>query len=214
MIQGEVIRDENITVENTIKQVLYCIGFRVSSSQQELTEYAFVLFKDVIMLTEKYISTTASNFSSRTQVNGRMNFGTRRMKYIKAFTHWVQDFYHISGLPSIVGLSGVTFKSQLDRASTRSNIRKSMENQTKSSADAASPRLLENEKQWKHWEETFVNYAISYIGANDVTISDVIRENEDPYINGEHPGLINKTVACAPLELGYFLWLTGCLFLI
>ena len=68
-----------------------------------------------------------SNFSSRTQANGRMNFGTRRIKYIKAFTHWVQDFYRISGLPSIVGLSEVAFKPQLDRASTRSDIRKSME---------------------------------------------------------------------------------------
>ena len=35
-IQGEVVRDEKITVENTMKQVLYWIGFRVASSQQAL----------------------------------------------------------------------------------------------------------------------------------------------------------------------------------
>ena len=80
-----------------------------------------------------------------------MNFGTRRIKYIKAFTHWVQDLYRISGLPSIVGLSEVTFKPQLDRASARADIMKSMANQTKSSADVASPGPLENEIQWKHW---------------------------------------------------------------
>ena len=31
-IQGEVVRNENITVENTMKQVLYWIYFRVASS--------------------------------------------------------------------------------------------------------------------------------------------------------------------------------------
>ena len=51
LIQGEVVRNENITVENTMKQVLYWIGFRVSSSQQALIEYAFSSFNDVRMLT-------------------------------------------------------------------------------------------------------------------------------------------------------------------
>ena len=67
----------------------------------------------------------ALNFSIRNQANGRMNFDTRRIKYIKAFTHWVHDFYLLSCLPSIVGLSEVTFKPQLDRAYTRADIRKS-----------------------------------------------------------------------------------------
>ena len=120
------------------------------------------------MLTEKYISTMASNFSSRTQANGRMNFGTRRIKYIKAFTHWVQDFYRISDLPSIVRLSEVTFKPQLDRAYTRADISKSMADPTKSSANSAFPGPLENEKRWKNWEEKFVNYTRSHIRAKGV----------------------------------------------
>ena len=52
LIQGEVVRNENITVENTIKQVLYWIGFLVSSSQQAFIEDTFGLFNDVRMLTE------------------------------------------------------------------------------------------------------------------------------------------------------------------
>ena len=87
LIQGEFVRDENITVENTTKQVLYCIGFRVESSKQALIEDAFVFFNNVIMTTEKDISTMASNFSICTKANGRMNFGIRRIKDIKAFTH-------------------------------------------------------------------------------------------------------------------------------
>ena len=137
LIQGEVVKNKNITVYNTMNRVLYWIGFQVASSQQALIEDAFGLLKDVRMLTEKDISTMASNFSSRTQANGRINFGTRRIKCIKEFTYWVQYLYRISGLPSIVGLSEVTFKHKLDRASTRADIRKSMANQTKSSADAA-----------------------------------------------------------------------------
>ena len=124
LIQREVVRDENITVENTMKQVLYWIGFQVASSQQALIEDAFSLFNDVVMLAENYISTMASNLGSRTQANGRINFGTRRIKYIKAFTHCVQYFYRISGLLSIVSLSEVTFKPQLYGASMRGDIRK------------------------------------------------------------------------------------------
>ena len=146
----------------------------------------------------------ASNFSSSTQDNRIMNFGTRRIKYIKAFTHLVQDFHRISGLPSIFGLYEVTFKPQLNRASMRDDIRKSTENQTNILADAASPGPLENEKQWKHWEEKFVNYSRSHIRANGVPLSYVIHENEDPDINGEHPEFINKTVVCAPLEGEYY----------
>ena len=115
-----------------------------------------------------------------------MNFLTRRIKNIKSFTHWVHDLYCISGLPSIVGLSEVTSKPQMDRASTRADIMKSTENQTKSSADAALPGPLENEKKWKHGEEKFVNYARSHIRENGVPLSYAIRENEEPYINGKH----------------------------
>ena len=73
-----------------------------------------------------------------------MNFDTKRIKYIKAFIHWVQDLYCVLGLPSIVVLSEVTLKPQLDRASARSSINKSIENQTNPSEDAASPGPLDN----------------------------------------------------------------------
>ena len=80
LIKGEVLIDKNITVENKMKQMLHWIGFRVASSQQALIEDTFGLFNDVRMLTEKGKITMASNFSSRVQANGRMNFGTRQIK--------------------------------------------------------------------------------------------------------------------------------------
>ena len=79
-----------------------------------------------------------------------------------------------------------------------------MENQTKTSAYAASLGQLDNEKEWKHWEEKFAKYAISHIKENGVPLSHVSRENEEPDINGEHLDFINKTVDCAPLEGEYY----------
>ena len=42
-----------------------------------------------------------------------------------------------------------------------------------------------------------------HIGANGVPLSYMIRENEEPDINSEHPDFINKRVACAQLEGRY-----------
>ena len=204
LIHKYVVAEENITVDNTKRQVLYWISSQVSASQQALIEDIFGFFNDVRVLTEKDMRTMASNFSFRTQTNGRMNCFTRRIKYIKAFSHWVQDFYRVSGLPSIVGLYEVKSKPYLDKALTRAGIKKSMANQTKTSANAASPQALENEKQWKYWEETFVKYSRSHIGANFVPLAYMICENEEPDINGEHPEFINKKVDCAPLEEDYW----------
>ena len=109
-------------------------------------------------------------FQYHTHINGRMSFGTRRIKYIKAFTQWVQDFYRVSGLPSIVGLYEVTLKHQLDRASARADIRKWMANQTMTLADVAFLELLENEKQWKCCEENVQLCQISHQGKRRIII--------------------------------------------
>ena len=79
-----------------------------------------------------------------------------------------------------------------------------MANQTKTSVDTASPGPLDNEKKWKNWENKFVNYARSHIKESGVPLSYVICENEDPYINSEHPNFINKTVACEISEGGCY----------
>ena len=80
-----------------------------------------------------------------------------------------------------------------------------MADQTKTSADAASPGPLENEKQWKYWEEKFANYARSHIGASGVPLSYIIRENDQPDNTGNHPDFVTETVACAPLTGEYYM---------
>ena len=83
LIQEEVVRNENITVEKTMKKVLNWIGFWLASQQQALIEDAFGSLNDVIMLTEKDMRNMASNFTSRTQNNGRIKFGTMWIKEMK-----------------------------------------------------------------------------------------------------------------------------------
>ena len=80
-----------------------------------------------------------------------------------------------------------------------------MADHTKTSADAASLGPLENEKQWKHWEENFANYARSHIGASGVPLSYVICENDQPDTIRNHPDFVTKTVACAPLTGEYYM---------
>jgi len=64
-----------------------------------------------------------------------MFLGTRRIKCLKAFAHWVRDFYRASSIPSLVGLSEETFKRQMDRAAAREIIRRNMIRKTKTSAE-------------------------------------------------------------------------------
>ena len=90
---GKSVIDVNTTVEDAINQVLYWIGFRTEDARNALVDDAFGSYDDVKVLTEKYISTMATNFSDRTGATGRIYFCTRRIKYLKSFTHWIRDFY-------------------------------------------------------------------------------------------------------------------------
>jgi len=101
-------------------------------------------------MSDEDVNSMATSFAKRTALNGRMFLGTRRIKYLKAFAHWVRAFYRTSSIPSIVGLSEETFKRQMDGAAARDIIRRNMLRQTKTSVETASPGPLQKETQWKH----------------------------------------------------------------
>ena len=189
----------DISEQNSLLQILHWIGFRIPAQRASVYNDAFSSWDDIRLLTEKDINNMATSYAGRTATNGRITFGTSRTKRVKQMIHWVQDFYRVSEEPTIVGLDEPTFKSQLNTALNRATIRQSLKDQTSSSADAASPGPLEKEKQWKEWEEKFVNYCSAHIGAAGVPLSYVIRENEEPDNTTEHPDFVSKTIACAPL---------------
>jgi hypothetical protein len=203
-VLGNVEVPDDIDNENTILQILHWIGFRTEALREAIVDDSFETFEDLKLLTEKDITSMASGFAGRTVQDGRINFGLRRTKLTKALIHWTQDFYRVSETPTIIGLNEITFKGQLDRALARAEIRKVLTSQTSTSAGAASPGPLESEKMWKQWEEKFINYTRSHIGANGIPLSYVIRENDDPNPNGEYPDFILKTIGCAPLDGEYY----------
>jgi hypothetical protein len=101
-------------------------------------------------------------------------------------------------------LNEYTFKEQLERALARAEIRKTFDSKSSTASKAADPGPLKTEKQWKEWEEKFIHYARCHLGANGIQLSYIIRENNDPDIDGYHPDFVSKTIACAPIKGEYY----------
>ena len=203
LIANDIVED-GITEEDSLRQILHWVGFLTDNQKESLVADAFGSFEDLKVLNEKDITAMSSDFSSRTVVNGKLLFGTTRTKRVKALIHWVQDFYRVSKVPSIVGLSQVLFRGELERALARNEIRKALRELTKTASDAASPGPLQKEKQWKEWEEKFVNYLRLHLGVNGVNLAYVIRENKDPDHGENFADFIAESIACAPLKGPFF----------
>ena len=201
-VDGDVNALPNLSEENTIAQILFWIGFTVRNQRNNIITDSFGAYGDIKMLNEKDISSMSVDWASRTQQNGRIHFGIRRTKLLKALVHWVQDFYRISSIPSIEHMNKDKFLSELHRAIHRAEIRHNMKDA--STNDESSPGMLENERQWKQWEEKFVNHLRCQIGSNGVPLSYVIRENDEPNNDGDFPDFITQTIECAPLDGEYF----------
>ena len=152
------------------------------------------------MLTDKDIDNMSTSVLSRTAANGHIIIGTVQTKYLKEILHWVRDKYRISKVPSIAGIDGYQFKSELQRALTRENIRKNLIDQTSSVSDAASPGPLEKRSQWKNWEEKFENYCKAHIGTAGIPLSYVIRKNNDPLYIDVYLDFITHIISNTPFS--------------
>ena len=200
-----VVNSPLLTEEETINQILHWIGFDIATYRTVLINESIGNLDDVLSLNQKDVIAINTDWSGRTVANGRFNIGSRRLKLLQAFVHWVQDFYRVSGVVSIVGLNQNTFKSCLRRALARADIRKSLKDSSSSASNAASPGPLDSERKWKHWEEKFINYTRAHLGSNGIPLAYVIRENEAPNINEKFPDFITETIECAPLSGEFYL---------
>jgi hypothetical protein len=207
LVLGDTIIEENNANNetSTIRQILHWIGFRIENHRENLRGESLGSMDDMLSLTEKDVTSISSDWANRTVALGRFYIGTKRLKSLQSLIHWIQDFRRVSGTPSIVGLNEYTFKAQLARALDRSVIRKSLKDQTATTSSEASPGPLDNERKWKQWEEKFVNYTRSHIGANGIPLSYVIRENDEPAIDNEYTDFVSKTIYCAPLEGEFYI---------
>jgi hypothetical protein len=204
-VTGQQIAQHPLSDEQMILQCLYWIGFRTDAQRDNITNESFSNFDDIRIMSTSDVNDMASDWASRTVANGRMHFGARRSKLLKAFIHWTHDFYRVSTTPTIENLNEDSFKNELRIALTRATTRKTLSEQTKTTAEAASPGPLESERTWKQWEEKFTNYTRSHIGTHGIPLSYVIREEDNPDDANEYSDFITKTIACAPLSGEFYI---------
>ena len=151
-VKGDVKVNAPITVDDSIKNVLWWIGFTREKQRDRIYYDSIDSFSGIKMLTEKDISYLSTDFSGRTQDNGKIYFRMRRTKRMKVLLRWVQYVYRISGYPTIVDMNEVVFIEHLDITLYRAEMRKKLIDQYKTKAKEASPGPLEPENKWKDWE--------------------------------------------------------------
>ena len=118
-VKGDVTVTAPITLEDSIKQILRWIGFTTEEQRKRVYDDSIDSFSNIIMFTEKCISDLSTDFSGMTQANGMIHFGMRRTKRTKERIHWVQDFYRISGDPTIVDMNEVMFIEKVGHRSVQ-----------------------------------------------------------------------------------------------
>jgi len=183
-----------------IGQILTWIGFTDATQRLSIIDDAFNCYMDMLALKEKEMFELSDSFSRRTATTGRIVFGIRRTKKLKSLLHWVQDFYRVSSIPSIEGLTEITFTEALTRARQRADVRELMLQQSEHRQKVASPGPLVSENKWTDWEPKFANYLSTILGINGIPLSYVIRENDGPDITGPHANFSEECVARAPLS--------------
>ena len=203
LVLGNIDIAPGIADDESLVQILHWIGFRTAPQRAALVADCFDSFDNLKMLSEKDVHQMATEFSWRTATR-RMIFGTNRTKFLKAIVHWVQDFYRVSETPTIVGLNEMSFKNELKRSLSRISIRKTLADSASITSKAADPGPLKSEKQWKEWEEKFINYLRCQVGSDGVPLNYIIRSNDAPDTTTAHPDFVSKTIACAPLQGEYY----------
>ena len=78
-----------INEDNSIAQSAHWMGFTIDAQRNSIIQDAFADFTDARLLSSKDIDGMATAFAARSQTTGKIIFGTRRTKLLKAFSHWV-----------------------------------------------------------------------------------------------------------------------------
>lgn len=177
------------------------IGFEQEATRQLLLEEGFESFADVLAMKEKDVRDLADSYGRRTVADGRSIFGLRRTRYLIGLIHWAQDYQRIGEEPSIVGIQdAIQFRSALDEAYERADVRKVEKEQSDTVSKAADPGKFKDERKWPEWEPAFVNYLSTILGVNGIPLCYVIREIAEPDRSADFASFNERAIACAPLN--------------
>ena len=194
-----------VTEEFQIKQSLHWIGFGTDSMKDNMYDNLIRSLSDLFTMNFDNIDTMAKDYVNQTLIIGKINFGIRCIKKLKALLHCAQDFRCISERPSVDGMMGDNFLMQPDRTLERTKVRKQYCDKPDKKAKEASPGPLKLEQEWIDWEETFANYCLGLVGVNGVPLSYFIRKNDNPPTDGrQYASFVDETVYCAPLLGSYY----------
>ena len=145
-VTGDTEDPEVITEELQIKQSLHWIGFGTDSMKDKLYNDWTSSFSNLFTMNFDDIDTMAKDYVNWTLILGKLNFGIRRIKKLKALLHWAQNFCHISEQSSVEGMTGSDFFMQLNWALERTKVRKQYRDDSDNKAKEASPGPLKSER--------------------------------------------------------------------
>ena len=165
-----------------LNKALVSIGFGDLDNRDTICEEAgFLSFEDFVGLTEKDICDMAEEFSKCTVAQGKISFGLCRIKLLLGVMHWVQDQDRCYRMVFIDGVQDAEeFRGILDVAIQRAALQKVEDNQVETISNAADPGKFKDERKWSDWEPALINYLSTIPGSYHVSLSYVVRENEDP----------------------------------
>ena len=157
-----------ITEEFQIKKSLHCIGFGTDLMKDNLYDDSISSFSDLCTMNFDDVNTMAKDYVNRTLILGKLNFGIRRIKKLKALLHWAQEFCRILEWSSVEGMTGDDFLLQLYRALYWTKVQKQYHDDSDKKSKEASPDPLKSEREWIDWEAKFANYWLGLVGVNGV----------------------------------------------
>jgi hypothetical protein len=145
-------------IDPSVNSILEFCHVPEPASRIAIANDGFGSFHDISHLDHADIVNLAKGFSARTaQANGRISFGLKRIKLLQSVVDWTQDFYRISRTPSLYGTADqVDFHLAIEGAFERGKMRKHKKENSDKLIAAATPTKLK--KQWRPWEESFLNF--------------------------------------------------------
>jgi hypothetical protein len=126
------------------------IGFGIAATRERIQIEGFESFEDLNSMKEKDIRDLAESYGRRTIGDGRFIFGICRTKYLIGLIHWVQDFARINGMPSmnVFHCDPAAFRTDLDLAYHRADVRKAESDQSDTVSKAADPGKFKDKRKW------------------------------------------------------------------
>ena len=87
-----------------IETVLTYCGFDLPETRANIALDCFGSFDELINLSEANIDELPKGFASRRVQDGKISLGLKRVIFLKASIHWLQDFRRISRVATLDGI--------------------------------------------------------------------------------------------------------------